>query len=105
MNSPQPPKPQPARLRIAQISGSANSKCYLDDITLKYLGDIGAPPEPQLIGDVNGDGEISVADVTTLVDLLLTNSENERSDVNGDGETGIADLTTLINILLNQTND
>ena len=95
----------PARLRIAQISGSANSKCYLDDITLKYLGDIGAPPEPQLIGDVNGDGEISVADVTTLVDLLLTDSENERSDVNGDGETGIADLTTLINILLNQTND
>ena len=51
-------------------------------------------------GDVNGDGEVGVADVTMLVDLLLHQTSNERSDVNGDGETGVADLTMLVNILL-----
>ena len=51
-------------------------------------------------GDVNGDGEVSIADITALVNLLLESDSNERSDVNEDGETNIADLTVLINILL-----
>ncbi|MBR3100506.1 MAG: leucine-rich repeat protein [Muribaculaceae bacterium] len=53
-----------------------------------------------LLGDVNGDGEVSIADVTLLADLLMHQSSNADSDVNGDGETGIADLTALVNILL-----
>ena len=52
-------------------------------------------------GDVNGDDEVSIADVTMLVDLLLRQQSNERSDVNGDGETDIADLTSLVDILTN----
>ena len=51
-------------------------------------------------GDVNGDDEVSIADVTMLVDLLLRQQSNERSDVNGDGETSISDLTVLVNILM-----
>ena len=51
-------------------------------------------------GDVNGDGEVGVADVTLLVDLLLRQSGNADSDVNGDGETSISDLTVLVNILM-----
>ena len=51
-------------------------------------------------GDVNGDGEVSVADVTMLVSLVMSQSSNERSDVNGDGETGVADVTMLVSILL-----
>ena len=54
-----------------------------------------------LVGDVNGDGEVSVADLTLLVNMILNQTENERSDLNGDGETGIADVTMLVNILLN----
>ena len=54
------------------------------------------------VGDVNGDGEVGVADVTMLVGLLLDSTSNDYSDVNGDGETGVADLTALINILLEQ---
>ena len=53
-----------------------------------------------LQGDVNGDGEVSVADLTLLVSLILEKSENERSDVNGDGETGVADVTMLVSILM-----
>lgn len=51
-------------------------------------------------GDVNGDGEVGIADVTVLVDLISNRSENERSDVNGDGETGIPDVTVLVSLIL-----
>ena len=37
-----------------------------------------------------------------LVSLVVEQSSNPRSDVNGDGETSIADVTTLVTILLEQ---
>ena len=55
-----------------------------------------------IIGDVNGDREVSIADVTMLVSLVVDLSSNERSDVNQDGETGIADVTTLVGMLMEQ---
>ena len=60
--------------------------------------------KPYLKGDVNGDGEVGIADMTALSNLLLEETSNERSDVNEDGETSIADITTLVNILLEQEN-
>ena len=52
-------------------------------------------------GDVNGDGVMSIADVTSLIDLLLDNgSVPEVGDVNGDGQVTIADVTALIDQLL-----
>ena len=92
----------PARIRLSQLTGSASAKCYIDDITFKYLGEIGEPPAEVLTGDVNGDGEVSIADVTMLVSLVVEQSSNPRSDVNGDGETSIADVTRLVTILLEQ---
>lgn len=55
-----------------------------------------------LIGDVNGDNEVTIADVTALINILLSHdmSQQDVSDVNGDGETNIADVTALINYLL-----
>ncbi|MBR3100765.1 MAG: dockerin type I repeat-containing protein [Muribaculaceae bacterium] len=60
-----------------------------------------------LVGDVNGDGEIGIADVTALVSLILTTQQPtgdllKRADVNQDGEVGIADLTALVAKLLEQ---
>ena len=54
------------------------------------------------VGDVNGDGAISIGDVTLLVDLLLMGSEvtNPCADVNGDGHVSIGDVTALIDRLL-----
>ena len=56
-------------------------------------------------GDVNGDGEVGVADVTLLVDIVMgnpaTDETRNRADVNGDGEVGVADITALINMILN----
>ena len=54
-----------------------------------------------LIGDVNGDGEVSIGDVTALINILLTKSPaSPAADVNDDGEVSIGDVTALIEILL-----
>ena len=58
------------------------------------------------IGDTDGNGLLGIADVTELVDLLLTSQGNEihfgASDVNGDGLVNIIDVTELIDTLLAQ---
>lgn len=52
-------------------------------------------------GDVNGDGALSIADVTALIDLLLGGEEIPASaDVDGNGSVSISDVTALIDMLL-----
>ena len=61
------------------------------------------PNAPQDIpGDVNGDGELNIADVNALIDLILSGglSDNPRADVNGDGEVNISDVNALVDIIL-----
>ena len=57
------------------------------------------------IGDVNMDGEVNIADVTALIDYLLSGNASAidltAADVNGDQEVNIADVTVLIDRLLN----
>ena len=55
-------------------------------------------------GDVNGDGEVNIADVNALIDLILGGkpTDNPRADVNGDGEVNIADVNTVIDMILGQ---
>jgi hypothetical protein len=55
-----------------------------------------------LKGDINGDGEVGIGDVTALVDVLLGGKGDFAvADVNGDGEISIGDVTSLVDILLN----
>ena len=64
----------------------------------------GEPESPFLNGDVNGDGEVSIADVNVVIDILLGFVSSEpyegRADVNNDNEISIADVNVLIDILL-----
>ena len=54
-----------------------------------------------LRGDVNCDGNVSIADVTCLIDLLLASNQHPKSaDVNDDGSVSISDVTFLIDVLL-----
>ena len=56
---------------------------------------------PVVIGDVNNDGAVNIADVTTLINAVLAHSYiGAGGDVNGDGEVNIADVTALINRVL-----
>ena len=53
-------------------------------------------------GDVNGDGDINVIDITALIDVIMNDdTTNPRADVNGDGDINVIDITALIDIIMN----
>lgn len=60
------------------------------------------------LGDINGDGKVSVNDYTAVVDYIINEDltpaegtpEFDVADVNADGKLNIADATALINIIL-----
>ena len=64
------------------------------------------PPEPQiLVGDANNDGQLTIADLNVIIDIILScamhvGDDFKRCDVNADGEISIADVTSLIDMLL-----
>ena len=53
-----------------------------------------------VVGDVNGDGEVTIADVNTIIDLILSGESSQSADVNGDEEVSIADINAVIDIIL-----
>ena len=80
-----------ARFRIVQTAGT---RVNIDDITLYKLID-----DPTL-GDVNGDGEVNIADVNYVIRAILSDQADEKCDVNGDDEVNIADVNFIIKIIL-----
>lgn len=60
------------------------------------------PAEPQVtVGDINGDGEITLRDATLLLQHVnkvatLENSQLAAADINGDGEITLKDATLLL---------
>lgn len=80
------------------VMTEAEYKEYIDSLT---------PPEPTyIIGDVNGDGRVSIADVPSLIMFIIhgdTTGLNEKAaDVNGDGRVSIADAPTLVDKIVNK---
>jgi len=54
-----------------------------------------------LKGDVNNDGEVNIADINAVIDMILSSNSDMRGDVNGDNEINIADINAVIDIILN----
>ena len=88
-------KDHPVRLRFA-CNGSTTKRINLDDIRMT--------PYKEIVGDVNGDKQVSIADVTMLVNIILGKTtegfDRKVADVNGDKQITIADVTALVNIIL-----
>ena len=61
-------------------------------------------PDPVVIpGDVNGDGEVNIADINVVIDFIMGNRRDDMLqgvDVNGDGEVNVADVNVIITIIL-----
>ena len=57
-----------------------------------------------LPGDADGDGAVTISDVTLIIDYLLTGDGSAlnvtNADVDGDGNITITDVTALIDLLL-----
>ena len=70
-------------------NGMAVYKISLDD------GD-----EPGLPGDVNGDGNVNIGDINSVIDMILKGQFDPSGDVNGDGAVNIGDINALIDIIL-----
>lgn len=59
--------------------------------------------KPQsIVGDIDGNGEVNMSDVTALINHILHAATYESSlcDIDGNGEVNATDVTALINILL-----
>ena len=63
-----------------------------------------APEEPEvLLGDVDGNGDVAIKDVTDLIDYLLSGTGNivrANADVDQSGDVSVSDVTSLIDKLL-----
>lgn len=55
-----------------------------------------------LYGDINADGDVDIADVNSIINVILKTNGTEAidGDVNGDGAVDIADVNKIINIIL-----
>ena len=60
-----------------------------------------------IIGDVNRDELVNIADVTAMVDIVLGKDDEEpyafdhvAADLDGDNDITITDVTALVNIIL-----
>ena len=67
---------------------------------IEYTFKQGVEP-PSLYGDVNGDGEVNIADVNAVISCILSGGQSiYNCDVNGDGEINIADVNAVITVIL-----
>jgi hypothetical protein len=82
----------PTLFRIA-MTGGGSAATYVDDFILRYNDSI-------VIGDVNVDGEVNIADVNAVIEIILTDGSISTADVNGDGEVNIADINAILDHIL-----
>ena len=70
----------------------------------QHIEGIDTGDDPALRGDVNGDESVNIADVTALIDYLLSGDASginlEAADCKQDASVNIADVTALIDYLL-----
>ncbi len=85
---------------IAVKSGLYNNS---DVASAQYVIEL---PVTTFKGDVNGDGKITISDVSALIDYLLGNDVNPfieaNADVDGNETISIRDVSSLIDLLLNE---
>lgn len=77
---------------------------WADASQARVSGDIVLRPLFAGKGDVNGDGQVNVTDVSALIARILgkpvEDFDAEAADVNSDGQLNVTDITETINIIL-----
>ena len=85
---------------ISRPLGNALTDIYVTNANKRKLGEFDEATDVR--GDADGDGEVTISDVTTLIDCLLAGQDapSAGGDANMDGMLSIDDVTTLIDYLL-----
>ena len=85
-------------ITAAQVSISRNKRW----IPKKFENSSWVDIPTSILGDVNGDGFVTSADVTAVYDVMLgtDNQFASTADVNGDGYVTSADVTAIYDIML-----
>lgn len=83
-----------ASLRFASWKANVNNCGAVREIAITSF----------LKGDVNLDGEVSVADINAIIQVILgdhvSSDLRERADVNGDLEVTVADINSVIDLII-----
>ena len=102
-------------LNCSSLVGGQGTTYDANHIDKAYAHIDGGPSNPgyftdknaALRGDVNGDGQVKISDVTALINYLLSGDASainlQAADCNQDGNVKIGDVTALINYLLSGT--
>ena len=69
------------------------------DYNSKKTAIVGINPK-NMLGDVNGDGRINMADVTTIINANAKGEYKAQADINSDGIVDIKDVELLLNVIL-----
>ena len=96
------------RFNLNKQNSAPLFSCYAEISTIVTCPQIYRKVPVSIVeGDVNRDGQISIADVTALVNIILGKDnvepylyDHDAADVNTDGSISIADVTSLVNIIL-----
>ena len=98
------------KFNVMEEGATYDGKYYVEGFLTVYRNElefypilIKGGPEP-IKGDVNGDGEVNIADVNCLIDIILgartADEFDGRAYVNDDDEVNIADVNAVIDIIL-----
>ena len=88
--------------------GTAFDKNVMDNTYARPDGGTSAPgyfteKPAYMVGDANGNGEVEIGDVTSVLTLMATPEangyNNKAADANGNGEIEIGDVTTILTIM------
>lgn len=84
---------------ISRPLGNAVNDIYVTNTNKRKLGEF---DEPTVVpGDANGDGAITIDDVTMIIDIIVKNTEAPAgADFNGDGIVSIDDITMILDLLV-----
>lgn len=88
------------KVNLPQISG------YEFDLSNLYAstGVLKVKKTPYILGDADGDGTVTVADITAIAAHILGNTPDDfnflAADANEDGTIDVADITATANIIL-----
>ena len=92
-----------ARLRFVSWDANNTNGGTIKTVQLQAIAATTPPDDPAIKGDVDGNGKVDIADVTALIDYLLSDSASADpivADLDNDGKVSISDVTALIDKLL-----